>query len=84
MPVAQGEIAVGQGECIELDEDAAGDVNETSRREYRAVSVFWICPHCGEQPNTDLHERPGGEGPQRSNPSLWFCERGEGLVLVGW
>ena len=39
------------------------------------VHIHWLCPHCGEAHYTD-------EDPDDCSPFLWFCEHGEGVVLV--
>jgi hypothetical protein len=76
VPVVVGEIAEGYGEVVEVDE--IGDaVLESSPQSYTAVHVFWRCPLCGESHNCSIRDSP-------PNPSLWFCELGEGIALVSW
>jgi hypothetical protein len=80
VPVAFGEVCEGQGEALELDDVG----REESRVPYTPVKVFWTCPRCEEQHSTDRYDHPIDRSSPAANPSLWFCERGEGLVLVGW
>lgn len=80
VPIAAGEVVEGEGEIIELDNGG----NVLSKTPYKPVHVFWDCPCCGHQHNTDLYlDYPSRSFPC-SNPSIWFCERGKGIVLVKW
>lgn len=80
VPSATGEVVEGEGEIRELDDEA--DV--ASRTSFIPVHIFWDCPWCGHQHNTDLYRGPRGRTSRCPNPSLWFCELGKGIVLVGW
>ena len=80
VPVSRGEIVEGEGEMIVLDDDGA----ETLRQPYKAVDVFWDCPLCGRTHNTNLYKNRVDHTHPAPNPSIWFCEGGEGIVLVRW
>lgn len=80
VPTVTGTIVEGEGEIVELDDE--GQVASTTP--FTPVHVFWDCPWCGCQHNTDLYHGLFGRALRYLNPSLWFCERGEGIVLVGW
>ena len=80
VPIATGEVVEGEGEIVALDDD--GDF--ISRTPHKPVHVFWNCPLCGHQHNCDLfHDYPSRTA-SCPNPSIWFCERGKGIVLVKW
>ncbi len=80
VPVARGELVEGEGEMIELDDE--GEIASTTP--VTSVHVFWDCPWCGNQHNVNLYRDPLGRTSPNSNPSIWFCERGKGIVLVSW
>jgi hypothetical protein len=80
VPVSQGRIVEGEGEMIALTEDAV----ETHRQNYTSTHVFWSCPHCNQMHNVNLYDDPIERTAEAPNPSIWFCERGDGLVLVQW
>ena len=80
VPTATGEVVEGEGEIVELDDEAA----VASRTPFIPVHIFWDCPWCGQQHNTDLYHGPWGRSLPYPNPSIWFCERGKGIVLVRW
>ena len=81
VPVAKGETVKGGGEIVALDDDNA---SVASRQFYEAVHVFWKCPLCGDTHNGGLYDDPVNQRSPAPNPSLWFCERGEGIVVVHW
>ena len=72
--------SVGQGWAITSETvevlNAYGDVLMwPSGREH----VHWLCPHCQQVHISDFY--PGAD----SNPVLWLCEGGNGLMcLVHW
>jgi hypothetical protein len=80
VPIAKGEILEGEGEVVELDDE--GEVASTTP--FTPVHVFWNCPWCGNQHNTDLYHGRWGQRSRHTSPSIWFCERGKGIVLVEW
>ncbi len=80
VPVATGELCTGFGEAVSLDDE--GEV--TLRQPYQAIHVFWKCPHCGEMHNNNIYQDPVNRTFRFANPSLWFCEKGEGIVMVKW
>ena len=80
LPVTEGEIVKGGGESVVLDENAS----VVSRQFYESVHVFWKCPRCGEMHNCNLYDDRVNQRSPSPNPSVWFCERGEGIVLVCW
>jgi hypothetical protein len=80
LPTSSGKIVEGEGEIVELDDEGA----VASRVPFTPVKVFWNCPWCGEQHNTDLDQVHFDRTSRHPNPSLWFCEHGEGIVLVTW
>lgn len=86
VPVSMGTIVEGEGELVVLDrlDGRDDDCAVTLRQPYKAVHVFWNCPLCGQQHNTGLYDDPVNQTGRASNPSIWFCERGEGIVLVRW
>jgi hypothetical protein len=80
VPIATAEVVEGEGEMIELTDEGI----EISRTPYAPAHVFWDCPWCGLTHNTDLYGDPVRRTSPAPNPSLWFCERGKGIVLVNW
>jgi hypothetical protein len=80
VPTVTGKVVEGEGEVVELDDH--GEV--TSTKPFTPVHVFWDCPWCGQQHNTDLYYGPWGQRERHGSPSIWFCEHGEGIVLVNW
>jgi hypothetical protein len=80
VPSVTGDVVEGEGEIIELNDEA--DV--ASRTSFTPVHIFWDCPWCGQKHNTDLYHGFWGRTLRSPNPSIWFCERGEGIVLVKW
>jgi hypothetical protein len=80
VPTATGEVVEGEGEIVELDNE--GDV--LARAPYKPVHVFWDCPWCGHRHNTDLYRDALQRRLPYPNPSVWFCENGEGIALVKW
>lgn len=73
----------GGGVAIDLTE-VGGEVIETSQAAYVPVHVFWQCPLCGRQHNNSLYADPVRRCSPESNPALWYCEHGHGLVFVSW
>jgi hypothetical protein len=80
VPIATGEVVEGEGEIVALDDE--GDVASTTP--FTPVHIFWDCPWCGHKHTTDLYHGRWGRTLRHPNPSIWFCERGEGIVLVQW
>jgi hypothetical protein len=81
VPLSQGKIAECEGEMIVLDGD---DYCETLKQSYKAVRVVWDCPLCGHTHDTGLYDDPVNRTHPASNPSIWYCEEGAGIVLVHW
>ena len=81
VPISIGEVVEGEGELVELDDE---DYSESFKQRYKCVHVFWQCPLCCHRHNCDLYGDPVNQNSPASNPSIWFCERGEGIVLVHW
>jgi hypothetical protein len=80
VPVATGELVEGCSEAVFLDDNC----NEVSTQPYKALHVFWQCPLCSERHNGNIRRNPLDADSEVANPSLWGCERGKGLVLLGW
>ena len=80
VPMARGQLEEGEGEIVELDEDG----NVASKKSFIPVHIFWDCPWCDRQHSTDLYHGRFGRTLRYPNPSIWFCERGKGIVMVNW
>lgn len=80
VPAVTGRVLEGEGGIVESDDE--GEVD--SKTSFTPVHVFWDCPWCGRQHVTDLCHGRFGQALRYPNPSIWFCERGKGIVLVGW
>lgn len=80
VPLSLGEVVEGEGEEIVLSDN--GGIETTQL--YMAVHVFWDCPLCGNRHNVGLYDNPVMRGNPASNPSIWYCEEGKGIVLVHW
>jgi hypothetical protein len=80
-PVAIAEIYEGGGgEMTTLDDEG----NASPPIPYVPVKLFWNCPRCGQVHSTDFYDHPIARTNPARPPALWFCERGEGPVLVRW
>ena len=79
--VVTGTLVEGEGLAIELLDDDGYDASEHS---YKSRHVFWKCPLCKETHNGSIFSNPVDHSSVLTNPSLWFCEQGRGIVLVGW
>ena len=80
VPIVTGAIVEGEGEIVELDDEGA----VASTTSFTAVHIFWDCPWCGQRHNTSLNRGFCDRPSRNPNPSIWFCERGEGIALVNW
>jgi hypothetical protein len=79
--LSHGMIVESEGECVVfLDDDGI----ETSNQVYKAINIFWDCPLCRCTHNTNLYGDPVHQTDKAPNPSIWFCEKGNGIVLVNW
>jgi hypothetical protein len=81
VPIAVAELYEGGGgEMIALDEEG----NSSPPIPYVPVKLFWTCPRCGHLHSNDLYDDPIARTNATRPPALWFCERGDGPVLVRW
>lgn len=80
VPVASGEVLKGGGEALTL----ADQVSDVSREFYSALHVFWQCPLCNQPHSCSLYDGRLARARTATSPAVWFCEQGEGIVLVQW